>query len=185
MTAGGAGESVQGDKRRCTVCDVRLPDHAVGCLAGSARGASLILTERYRQIQEEGWTPAHDAEHDRGELLKAARLYAEAGQIAADGPRTAGIVARYLERRGYEQDEDYRRMVENPARHYFGWDKAPDEWPWDPSWWKPSPDPVANLVKAGALIAAEIDRLRATTDRPLDIEAPSDSGSTYGRGDES
>jgi NTP pyrophosphatase (non-canonical NTP hydrolase) len=27
-------------------------------------------------------------------------------------------------------------------------------------WWKPSPDPVRNLVKAGALIAAEIDRLQ-------------------------
>jgi hypothetical protein len=33
-------------------------------------------------------------------------------------------------------------------------------WPWDPSWWKPSPDPIRNLVKAGALIAAEIDRLQ-------------------------
>ena len=26
-------------------------------------------------------------------------------------------------------------------------------------WWKPSADPVRNLEKAGALIAAEIDRL--------------------------
>ena len=33
-------------------------------------------------------------------------------------------------------------------------------WPWDYSWWKPSPDPIRNLVKAGALIAAEIDRLQ-------------------------
>ena len=33
-------------------------------------------------------------------------------------------------------------------------------WPWDCKWWKPRPDPVRNLVKAGALIAAEIDRLR-------------------------
>ena len=34
-------------------------------------------------------------------------------------------------------------------------------WPWDRSWWKPTPkDPVRQLVKAGALIAAEIDRLR-------------------------
>lgn len=32
-------------------------------------------------------------------------------------------------------------------------------WPWDYSWWKPSDDPIRNLVKAGALIAAEIDRL--------------------------
>jgi len=26
-------------------------------------------------------------------------------------------------------------------------------------WWKPSNDPIKNLMKAGALIAAEIDRL--------------------------
>lgn len=32
-------------------------------------------------------------------------------------------------------------------------------WPWGESWWKPSDDPIRNLVKAGALIAAEIDRL--------------------------
>lgn len=37
---------------------------------------------------------------------------------------------------------------------------APTNWPWDLSWWKPSDDPVRNLVKAGALIAAEIDRLQ-------------------------
>lgn len=33
-------------------------------------------------------------------------------------------------------------------------------WPWDQGWWRPSTDPVRNLVKAGALIAAEIDRLQ-------------------------
>jgi hypothetical protein len=37
----------------------------------------------------------------------------------------------------------------------------PLEWPWGiDDWWKPSPDPIRNLVKAGALIAAEIDRLQ-------------------------
>lgn len=38
---------------------------------------------------------------------------------------------------------------------------TPDGWPWDCEWWKPSDDPVRNLVKAGALIAAEIDRIQA------------------------
>ena len=34
-------------------------------------------------------------------------------------------------------------------------------WPWEMSWWKPSPENrVRELVKAGALIAAEIDRLQ-------------------------
>lgn len=35
-----------------------------------------------------------------------------------------------------------------------------DVWPFDQGWWKPTPkDRVRELVKAGALIAAEIDRL--------------------------
>jgi hypothetical protein len=39
-------------------------------------------------------------------------------------------------------------------------DESRPAWPWDESWWKPSADPIRNLVKAGALIAAEIDRLQ-------------------------
>lgn len=31
-------------------------------------------------------------------------------------------------------------------------------WPWEYQWWKPSDDPIRDLEKAGALIAAEIDR---------------------------
>lgn len=39
----------------------------------------------------------------------------------------------------------------------------PNNWPWDFKWWKPTPnDRVRELVKAGALIAAEIDRLTNT-----------------------
>lgn len=33
-------------------------------------------------------------------------------------------------------------------------------WPFDWKWWKPSYDKISNLIKAGALIAAEIDRLQ-------------------------
>jgi hypothetical protein len=36
-------------------------------------------------------------------------------------------------------------------------------WPWDDAWFKPTADPIRNLVKAGALIAAEIDRLQRET----------------------
>ncbi len=36
-----------------------------------------------------------------------------------------------------------------------------DNWPWARQWWKPTPDdPIRQLTKAGALIAAEIDRLQ-------------------------
>lgn len=38
-------------------------------------------------------------------------------------------------------------------------DRVPWRWPWLNQSWKPSDDPIRDLVKAGALIAAEIDRL--------------------------
>lgn len=38
------------------------------------------------------------------------------------------------------------------------WNPAPGEWPWRESDWKPTTT-IRNLVKAGALIAAEIDRM--------------------------
>jgi hypothetical protein len=34
-------------------------------------------------------------------------------------------------------------------------------WPWDAKYWNPSGNPIRDLVKAGALIAAEIDRLQS------------------------
>jgi len=38
-------------------------------------------------------------------------------------------------------------------------EEIPGMWPWADEWWKPSNDRIRNLTKAGALIAAEIDRL--------------------------
>ena len=40
-----------------------------------------------------------------------------------------------------------------------GSDVAEDYWPWEDMWWKPK-DHMKNLVRAGALIAAAIDRLK-------------------------
>lgn len=94
-------------------------------------GVELIAEERQRQISQEGWTPEHDDNHDRCELAKAAACYAIQ---TVEARHLAGTV-------------DYLN--------------APPlgEWPWDEAWWKPK-DPIRDLVKAGALIAAEIDRLR-------------------------
>ena len=94
-------------------------------------GAALIALERQRQIDEEGWTPEHDDEHPHCELSQAAKTYITAAQLVARGgdPSFLNIASVNI------------------------------HWPWEPSWWKPSDDPIRNLVKAGALIAAEIDRL--------------------------
>ena len=95
-----------------------------------ATGTELIAAERRRQIEVEGWTPEHDADWDAGQLTGAARCYAKTAQL----------------------------QVCRLVSHARG---RPDfTWPWDEAWWKPSDDPIRNLVKAGALIAAEIDRLQ-------------------------
>lgn len=41
----------------------------------------------------------------------------------------------------------------------------PSFWPWDKSWWKPSAAQRRNLIKAGALILAEIERLDRAASR--------------------
>lgn len=46
-------------------------------------------------------------------------------------------------------------------------------WPWDEEWWKPT-DRIRSLVKAGALIAAEIDRLQRVTSQPAVLDELAD-----------
>lgn len=54
------------------------------------------------------------------------------------------------------------------------WTNASDHWPFGSCEWKPSvADPVRDLVKAGALIAAEIDRLQRLA-CPLNAQERSD-----------
>lgn len=90
----------------------------------------MIGEERARQVSVEGWTAAHDDGHSEGTIALAGAVYAQ------------NYAAR---RRGATQP-----IIPG----------VPTAWPWCPSWWKPTPlDPVKQLVKAGALIAAEIDRL--------------------------
>ena len=45
------------------------------------------------------------------------------------------------------------------VQYHYGPGDQPPGWPWSFHWWKPTGDRVRDLVKAGALIAAEIDRL--------------------------
>ena len=101
-------------------------------------GVELIAAERRRQIKAEGWTPEHDDEHDGFELSAAARCYTLAAEASRYGTNNITF-------NGYRPGERINSR---------------SDWPWPPEFWKPSDDPVRNLVKAGALIAAEIDRLQ-------------------------
>ncbi|MBN9304094.1 MAG: hypothetical protein BGO82_17115 [Devosia sp. 67-54] len=90
-----------------------------------------VLMERSRQIAAEGWTAEHDDQHDDGQLARAAAAYA----IFAGLPRQFTTLAQSMGR------------------------AIPMIWPWDAGWWKPSEQNRRNLVKAGALILAELERL--------------------------
>ena len=107
-------------------------------------GAERIAAERQRQIDTEGYTPEHDQGHVKGELLRAAQEYL----MIADFNR------RY-------PDRPMTRDAALDIQDLHGWNAS--MWPWSREDFKPTDDPVPNLVKAGALIAAEIDRLIAAT----------------------
>jgi len=79
------------------------------------------------------------------------------------------------ERFTYENDDKYEgeslaicgAIYAMPAklRDYWSDTELPMNWVWDAEWWKPTPeDRVRELAKAGALIAAEIDRLLRVKD---------------------
>lgn len=80
-----------------------------------------VLAERRRQVDQEGWTPAHDDQYRDHELSCAAGCYA-------------------------------MHTLAYPAGN------PPPAWPWAADWWKPTTH-RRNLVKAGALIQAAIERL--------------------------
>jgi hypothetical protein len=94
-------------------------------------GVELIADERKRQIEVEGWTAEHDSEHKDGQLANAAAYYAMTDETIS--------------------------FIDND----WGNDMHLHIWPFDLKWLKRNPnDRVQELVKAGALIAAEIDRLK-------------------------
>ena len=100
-------------------------------------GTQLIAAERERQIKTEGWTFAHDNKHGRGELIAAAMCY-------------ASVPLLRLTYNGCAAESEITEVMAT-------------RWPWEEEMWKPDNSAVRNLVKAGALIAAEIDRLQRQT----------------------
>lgn len=118
-----------------------------GCLAvlaaqragASADAAVKIVAERERQVTAEGYSPDHDASHPAGELAVAGAFYA-LGVARGDGPLVDPGVLHH-DPEGPDLDRAFWR------------------WPWEGQWWKPK-TPERDLIRAGALIAAELDRLR-------------------------
>jgi hypothetical protein len=109
-----------------------LADTGEGKTEGGWRALADVAAERQRQITGEQWSTAHDDAHTSGVLATAAACYAI--------------------------HESNGRIVTQaawpPKTAPYGW----LHWPWDWEWFKPK-DRRRNLVRAGALIIAEIERL--------------------------
>lgn len=105
-------------------------------------GSERILLERRRQIQQEGWSTDIDDTHDEGELAWAAVCYAAPARVytldQGATPRDAEISFRDpwpgKFDRSFDKRPSYKRTPSNKKR-------------------------IRALEKAGALIAAEIERL--------------------------
>lgn len=88
-----------------------------------------IKAERERQQTVEGWTLTHDDSHMCGEMAGAAACYIMHGITIGNSALSVEV-----------KDWVYRL------------------WPWARHWWKPK-DRRRDLVRAAALIVAEIERL--------------------------
>lgn len=107
-----------------------LATHPQPAAAVPSTGVQAIAEERARQVQVEGMTPEGDAGYRHGQLAWAAVAYM---QLASMELRDGG-------------------------RAHIATASPPACWPWDASWWKPR-DVRRDLVRAGALIAAQVDAL--------------------------
>lgn len=106
-----------------------------------------VLTERQRQVTEECRTAEYDDAHNTtGELALAGAVYAYAGTMAA------------------EEVEWHRNAIFGRMRGCFS--VIAYLWPWSAHWFRPKGGKRRMLVKAAALIIAEIERL----DRKADHE---------------
>lgn len=106
---------------------------------GHEQAVSDIVAERLRQVSDEKWTPQHDDEHADGEIARAAAAYAFSGSLSDKILRERATM--WWDKFG----SDTLRVVKSL-------------WPWAWEWWKPK-DQRRDLVRAGALIVAEIERL--------------------------
>lgn len=116
---------------------MRAIEAALKLTADMSKATEDVLAERQRQIEAEGWTEEHDDRHDDRSLALAGSCYAQQ------------YVGRAWLLEAYSDGEERYQL-----------DKMPDDWPdsWDEEWWKPK-NPRRDLVRAAALLIAEIERL--------------------------
>ncbi len=118
MERGGFSDALNEIKTPAT--DAFLAEVRAQGVKSLSNAVQSVIAERQRHQSAEGWTPEHDDQYSKSQLLWASSCY-----------------------------------VLN-AIHPFN--RIPFDWPWTPEWWKPT-NPRRDLVKAGALILAELERI--------------------------
>jgi hypothetical protein len=110
-------------------------------------GIELIAEERNRQVEEEGYTLEHDDEHEDGEIAKAAACYAAPEPIYEKRETAVGTLiadpfpwGHWVSGRSVEDRDSFV-----PHTTYMV---------------KQNKSRLRQLTIAGALIAAEIDRIQ-------------------------
>lgn len=118
-----------------------------------SQAALDVTAERRRQIEAEGWGPEHDdKEHSNGELAIAAACYAISGGTDDGNRHLLGFPSRWQYYGG--------NLIVGAV--YVLWSLTIK---WSSEWWKPTTR-RRDLVKAGAFIIAEIDRLDRAEAKP-------------------
>lgn len=101
-----------------------------------SKAARDVIAERVRQIEKEGYAAAHDDSHVDREIARAALAY----------------VAHYIERAWIAEE-----LAKGNAFDSRYEEDGTDNWPWDEGW-NPK-TPRLDLVRGGALLIAEIERI--------------------------
>lgn len=109
-----------------------------------SRGSQDVLAERRRQLEVEDFRADEDDHYTSGEMAWAAVCYLQNAAVAGKMQGLGLLTAEQCDERG--------RSLPRP-----------EAWPWDAEWWKPGGQ-RRDLVKAAALIIAEIERLDRTTE---------------------
>ena len=119
-------------------------------------GVDLITEERKRQLTDEGWDAKHDDRHTWGQLTMAAACYASPLKIYTLGKP----VNDFMFRDPFPWGQSYDKRLRYGERRTNPGNSLPDPKTYSHA------ERLDLLTKAGALIAAEIDRLLRTQEPP-------------------
>lgn len=105
---------------------------------GQSKATLDVVAERQRQISAENYTPDQDDAYTQNELTRAAE--------------------------GYIHTVVSRGWTYESSPNDYECEEIPPFWPWADEYWKPK-SPRRDLVRAAALLIAEIERIDRANDR--------------------